>query len=397
MDADLTSKALAVSDAFLSPDHLIPTLQQLVRFPSQQSDLHEKDPEIGRFIRECVGPLLDEMGATYTFDQMGNLIAEIGPATGKSLMFVAYAMTHPASRMTDPFSGTLVGTSNGTAVRGRGVAEQKTSLAALLGALRQTLSTDTLRGRLTILLLTAGETGRHDAIISAMAQLEAKPRFAVVCIGTNSHIAVGNKGRIDFNAIVHGKACHSSAPWHGVNAITGAQRLLSALETFKLDTPDHPHFGSATLTPTAVESAPKATHTVPDAVTITFDRRLLPGEDPATVYETIRRAIHIDAPWTVECQLGPVMFPNEIALDGPLMTILRSAFAKANSVNAPHFYCNFALDAGYLGNAGIEAVMLGAGEVDQFHSDEETVLVSDLTDMANIYYGIIRQCLVHPN
>jgi acetylornithine deacetylase len=89
------------------------------------------------------------------------------------------------------------------------------------------------------------------------------------------------------------------------------------------------------------------------------------------------------------------MYPNEISLDSGLMKRLRAAFAVAGYPNPEHFYCNFALDAGYLARAGVQAVMLGPGEVDQFHSDEESVLISDLTKMGNIYYRMIEECLEH--
>jgi acetylornithine deacetylase len=89
------------------------------------------------------------------------------------------------------------------------------------------------------------------------------------------------------------------------------------------------------------------------------------------------------------------MYPNEIAIDSTLMQALRSAFAAAGAPDPEHFYCNFALDAGYFARAGIQAVMLGPGEVDQFHSSEESVLVTDLTRMANVYHRMIEQCLEH--
>lgn len=60
---------------------------------------------------------------------------------------------------------------------------------------------------------------------------------------------------------------------------------------------------------------------------------------------------------------------------------------------AQTFHCNFALDAGYFCRQDIPAVMLGPGEVDQFHSNEEHVLVSDLVNMSKIYYSLIQQCL----
>jgi acetylornithine deacetylase len=385
----------ATFDTFLREDNLVPWLQQLVRFPSEQTNLHENDPQILRFIRNCAAPLLRDIGARCRYDHMGNLIAELGPKSDNSLLFVAYAMTHPAGRMVDPFSAAVVETKQGSAVRGRGVAEQKTALAALLGAIAEAISRNVLTRRLSILLLTAGETGRHDAIAAALPELECKPKFAIVCIGTNNRIAIGNKGRIDFEVIVHGKASHSSAPWHGINAITGAQKLLASIEDFQLGVPDHPHFGAATLTPTAIDSAPKATHTVPDTVQITFDRRLLPGEDPVVAYEAIRNRITVPKPWTVECRLGPVMYPNEISPESALMHRLRSAYAAAGQADPEQFYCNFALDAGYLARSDIQAVMLGPGEVDQFHSSEESVLISDMSAMSNVYYRMIEQCLTH--
>jgi acetylornithine deacetylase len=140
---------------------------------------------------------------------------------------------------------------------------------------------------------------------------------------------------------------------------------------------------------------------VPDTVRITFDRRLLPGEDPATAFAAVARAIavektSVEKPWTVECRQGPMMYPNEIALDGVLFSHLRAAFAGAERGEPQPLYCNFALDAGYFARKGIEAVMLGPGEVDQFHSSEEHVLIADLVGMAHVYDRMIEQCLA-PN
>lgn len=373
---------------------LISLLQAFVRFPSQQSELQERDPAIKAFIEECAAPRLREMGLDIRYDRMGNLIAEAGPAgTGRSLMFVGYAMTHPAAAMADPFSAALVDTPRGTAVRGRGVAEQKTALAAAFGAIERALKRGALGGRLVFSLTTAGETGRHDAVESVMRSLSEEPQFAVICIGTGGRIAVGNKGRVDFDLVVKGRTAHSSAPWNGINAISGAQRMLQRLERIDLGVEDHPAFGPATLTPTAIESSPKATHTVPDAVRITFDRRLLPGEDPELAFRRIGEAVSIEPPWEVELVRGPVMYPNEIALDGPFYAKLAAAFARAGRPTHEPLYCNFALDAGYFRRRGIEAVMLGPGEVDQFHSSEEHVLVSDLVGMSEVYYELIRACL----
>ena len=79
--------------------------------------------------------LAAKLGLQARRDKMGNLIVEIGPQnSGKSLMLMAYAMTHPASRMKEPYAGELIGTGSSACVRGRGVSEQKGSLAAALAS-----------------------------------------------------------------------------------------------------------------------------------------------------------------------------------------------------------------------------------------------------------------------
>ncbi|QFT48935.1 MULTISPECIES: M20 family metallopeptidase [unclassified Roseivivax] len=380
--------------SFLSEAALIEQLKNFVSFPSQQTDLLEEDPKIHDFIRKCAAPRFKEVGADVHFDDHGNLIAQAGPRdAGVSLLFVAYAMTHPANRMTDPFTPRLIETAHGPAVRGRGVAEQKTALTAVLAALGQAIAEDKLKGRLTVVLTTAGETGRHDAVRAAMKNIGEMPDFACICIGTDSKIATGNKGRVDFDIHVHGKAAHSSSPWNGINALSGARHILENLETFDLGVADHPVFGPATLTPTALKTLPNATHTVPDTATITYDRRVLPGESPEEAYEALTRRIRIQEPWTLDFEQGPIMYPNELDPNGTFAKKLKAAFSRSGYKEAETFACNFALDAGFFSRAGAEAVMLGPGEVGQFHSDEESVLVQDLVGIAQVYYELICECL----
>ena len=87
------------------------------------------------------------------------------------------------------------------------------------------------------------------------------------------------------------------------------------------------------------------------------------------------------------------MYPNEVANDGPLIKLLDLSYQDAGFSGAERIDCSFALDAGYFGHLGREAVMLGPGEIDQFHSDEESVLVSDMVNMSKIYRALIEHAL----
>src|SRR3954466_3639983 len=143
---------------------LIAWAQKFARYPSQQTALFEQEPEVQGFIGDCVMPLVRELDLPARRDRMGNLLVELGPQNSeRSLMLMAYAMTHPAAAMKNPFAGELIDTPAGQAVRGRGICEQKGSLASALAATLAAHRAGALKGRLVFTVSTAGETGRHDA------------------------------------------------------------------------------------------------------------------------------------------------------------------------------------------------------------------------------------------
>src|SRR6476620_4261361 len=92
-----------------------------VRHPSPQTERFEHEPQVQSFISEQVVPLVHALGLPWRLDPMGNLLVELGPERAdKSLMLMAYAMTHPANRIRNPYAGERIEDSAGPHVRGRG-------------------------------------------------------------------------------------------------------------------------------------------------------------------------------------------------------------------------------------------------------------------------------------
>ena len=108
-------------------------------------------------------------------------------------------------------------------IRGRGVSEQKGSLAAALAAVKTAADRLALKGRLIFAVSTAGETGRHDAAASICERARLLPQARGHRDRHDGRVALANKGRIDVFVTVRGKAAHSSMPWMGVDAIEGAR------------------------------------------------------------------------------------------------------------------------------------------------------------------------------
>ena len=90
--------------------------------------------------------------------------------------------------------------------------------------------------------------------------------------GTGLKVTLGNRGRIDVLVTVKGAPCHSSRPWDGINAVTGATEAIRLLlSKVKLEG-SHPQLGKPTLTVNHIRSFPESTHTVQDRCELTLDR-----------------------------------------------------------------------------------------------------------------------------
>lgn len=372
-----------------SDDDIVALTQRVVRHASEQTEKMEQDPAVLSFVAECAKPVLDAAGLSSKIDEYGNLICEAGPDTEMPILMLAYAMTHPGNRMTDPFKGEMVETPSGPAVRGRGVSEQKSALSASLAAFVDIATNSKLKKRVAWALLTAGETGRHDAIAVAMKNLSRQPRLAILGVGTNTRIALGNRGRLDVMVHIQGKASHSSTPWAGVDVTKGIREILGRAEAINAKLPSHEKLGPATLTYTSIKTGPYATHTVQSDGWMVFDRRLMPGEDPEAVLRGLRESFRLEAPLVCSVERGPFMYGSEVDPKGSLVSAIEAALAHEGLAKVETFYSPSSLDAGYLVVNGIEAVKWGPGSPDQFHTDEEQVPVADVVRMFKSYRAVM--------
>ncbi|MBI2372263.1 MAG: M20/M25/M40 family metallo-hydrolase [Deltaproteobacteria bacterium] len=383
------TEALESITSIFDPQTTRELLVGMVRVPSFQTDQFEADPQVRAFIAEWVRPRVAQLAAGQArLDAMGNLLWRMGPRDGTSLLLMGYAMTFPPTTMPDPFAGPVLDGGpygiRGSCVWGRGVCEQKGPLAAMLQAVSLVAAAGVpLRGELLLAVSTAGETGRHDAARHLVEQAGARARLGVVGLGTGNRIGLGNKGRLDIEVLVHGRAAHSSAPWDGVDAIEGARAVMERLELAR-PTAVHPHLGPATLTKTKIESFPAAPHTVQDLCRIVLDRRLLPGEEPARVLTAIRQAVGEIPRYQVEVKPGALMYPAEVAADCAIARALAAAGQVVLGTTPDVFYSDAALDAGYLNRAGIETLMFGPGDLRFAHTDHEVIALAEVEAAAKI-------------
>ena len=169
-------------------------------------------------------------------------------------------------------------------------------------------------------------------------------------------------------------------------------KVLEWLDRLNLGA-EHSGLGKATLTVTQIKSAPDISHTVPDTCRITPDRRLLPGDDPDAALRDIQDAVVDLPPWSVEVTRGVFMYPSEVGAECAVAAAVRRAGRALKGQDSEVYYSPVALDAGYLKQRGIEAIMFGPGDLRFAHTDEEVVSVQEVRDAARIYAATALELL----
>ncbi len=187
----------------------------------------------------------------------------------------------------DPFGGEL----DGGWIHGRGAADMKSGLAA------QVIAVEALRGarwsgRIVHSAVPDEETvGVKNAGTGWLVEqgiISTRNTDALIItepFGPDG-VGIGHKGAIWGEITLHGKQAHGSAPRLGINAVEAMARYLARLDAElrpRLEhrltelgvTPPEPH---STLSFDTIDGG-VATNIVPDRCTVTFNRRLLPGED----------------------------------------------------------------------------------------------------------------------
>ncbi|HSF56620.1 MAG TPA: M20/M25/M40 family metallo-hydrolase [Candidatus Binatia bacterium] len=375
----------------LQYDEVRRLLVKLVQYASPQTEQLEAEPQVLGLIRDVIKPELEQAGLHPSIDDKGNLLLRLnGRGSGERLMLVGYAMNAAASTMQNPYSGEIVDGApyelHGECVWGRGACEQKGSLAAMMGAIRFIGANKVeLPGDLNFVVSTAGETGRHDSLAHVLDHGKVEADWCI--IDGPPEIQLGNKGRVDVLVTVRGKQAHSSRPWEGINAIEGAMKVLERLKPL-MPYPEekaHPELGKVTLTPNAIESFPKATHTIQSECRIMFDRRLLPGGDPKKAVQQIRNAIGKMEPFEIEVEPRDFMYPSEVGRDAEVVQALEHGVRTMLGQQPAYSFSTAANDTGLFNYRGIQAINYGARDIRFQHTDHDLVSVNKVFDAAKVF------------
>ena len=257
-------------------------------------------------------------------------------------------------------------------VWGRGACDMLGAIAAFVAAAART------DAPCAVLLTTDEETGMKAAEHALAEGLLEGIEACVVGEPTDMQVGIAEKGVMWLRLTTRGRNAHGSMPELGDNAADRMVRILSRLQSMRLEG-EHAVLGRATLNLGTLRSG-EAVNQVPASAVAELDLRYLPGMRSDDILARLRAL----AAEPVEIEGMSDHVPFALPPDAPLAReAVRHAGTRA--LGLP-----YGTEASKYGPAGIPCVILGPGEPGLAHTDRESVRVDALRRSAEVYARLLE-------
>ena len=280
----------------------------------------------------------------------------------------------------DPFSGRI----EKGRVHGRGAVDCKATLGVVLAKL-EAMHHKGLKPDPNLLIICTVDEEAAAQGARASANWIRKRQLVldqlVVAEPTMCGPVYGHKSAVRVEFRVNGCSSHAGQPELGKNAISGAAHLVVALDeerkrlaALPLRTP----LGAPTLAVTLINGG-IGPNIVPDACTVTVDRRVVADEKASDVIAELHELVQARSPLPVSMK---VLQEMEAFLQTPNTSWIRQL--SEWSGREPSVIACGTNSFAYPGVAR-ECVVLGPGSLDQAHGAEEWVEISELEKLGSIF------------
>lgn len=374
-------------------DEIQSLLSKLISIPSVNtmgravSGPEYYETAITAFLEEWLRPLGVEIERQNVLPGRDNLLATYSPpGATRHIMLEVHTDTVPVDSMViPPFTPKI----EGNRLYGRGACDNKGPMTAMLLALKR-LATEKPAGAAKVTLALVCDEEYTFLGVQHLAKQKPKVDCAIVAEPTSLDIVVAHKGICRWMIETTGRACHSSTPDKGTNAIYRMAPVLAALERYNAELskrPVDPLLGGPTLSVGLIQGG-LSVNTVPDFCRIEIDRRINPGEIPADAHDEVTRFLRDDPavdPSVICHAPGQQMLSMGSDLNGDVVKRFGQSIDRFRSSHR-ELGVPFGTDAATLHSAGIPSLVFGPGSIEQAHTKDEWVPLDEIALASEIYY-----------
>ena len=310
------------------------------------------------------------------------------------LLFESHADTVDVKNMTvNPFIAEVI---DGK-LYGRGACDTKGSGASMLWALQKYSQGVDKPNNIALLFVTDEEiskTGANSFVGAQLSQLPWKPVGVIVGEPTMCRLVVAHNGVLRWKIRTKGVAAHSSNPANGKSAISAMAKLILEFERIYCAETNaiHPLTGRSACSVNTITGG-SAVNIIPSVCEIEIDRRILPGEDPLDVRKSIQAVLDRISLANSSIEIET----SEPFIDFPLDPLSNVEFAAqiSKSLDSLGFADEllgvaYGTDASTYSIAGLPAVVIGPGSIDQAHTKDEWIELQELDKAVVIYEQFMK-------
>lgn len=384
-------------DAALSDDVLALTEALIARPSVSPEDGGCQDLLIERLERAGFGVERMRFGGVDNF--WAEHVGVAGPTP--RLVFAGHTDVVPPGPRADwdspPFQPTL----RDGHLYGRGAADMKSSLAAMVAAAERFVTAHpNHRGRLAFLVTSDEEDVAVDGtrrVVDALVERGERLDYCVVGEPSSSNrigdvVRVGRRGSLNGVAKVKGVQGHVAYPDQAVNPIHAAARALGDLVEVRWDDGDD-DFPPTSFQVSNINAGTGASNVVPGVLECRFNFRFNPTQTPEGLQAAVADAFAAaDADCELEWRLSGLPF---ITRGGALIEAVGEAVAAVTGTRTVTSTSGGTSDGRFIAPTGAEVVELGPVNA-TIHKRNERVAVADLAPLARIYERVMTNLLVLP-
>jgi succinyl-diaminopimelate desuccinylase len=334
------------------------------------------------------------------FGEVSNLWARHGQE-GPVLCFAGHTDVVPAGPRLDWQTDPFVPEIRDGILYGRGAADMKASLAALVDAATGFVAANPRHRGSIAFLITSDEEGRAQdgtkRVMQWLAERGEKIDWCVIgepsgkdCLGDT--VRVGRRGSLSGILTVHGVPGHVAYPHMISNPIQAFAPVLTRLYAEPVDEGNE-FFPPSSFQVVKLESIGDAVNSTPGTLSARFNFRY------STVWTHQRLSAHVEKlfrdsgmNYTLDWHLSGEPF---LTPPGQLTTAVSSAVARVTGITPVLSTGGGTSDGRFIAPSGTHVVEFGAVNA-TIHKPNEQIPVADIGKMRDVYRDIIDQLLGQP-
>jgi succinyl-diaminopimelate desuccinylase len=330
---------------------------------------------------------------TLQFEDVTNLWATLG-SSGPLFVFAGHTDVVPTGPENNwlypPFSATVAG----GFLHGRGAADMKGSIAAMVTAVERFLAVSELNARIGF-LITSDEEGiavnGTQKVIKELGDRNIKIDYCLVGEPSSSDqlgdtVKIGRRGSLGAKLVVTGTQGHVAYPQLAINPIHKILPVLRHLTDITWDE-GNTSFPATSFQISNINAGTGATNVIPGRIEIVFNFRFSTELDAPTIKSRVTQLLDEAE---LDYQLSWSLSGNPFLTDtGKLVEAVSESIKKNCGYDTELSTAGGTSDGRFIAPTGAEVVELGPCNA-TIHQVDEKITVAELDKLSGVYQSVLQ-------